>query len=113
MGPWVTRRTGLIAFVMLPASLLAAFLGFPDVAAVVGGAGLVALSFILGRVLTERLARENDPGKELALNVILALIVVLGLVGVGLIATAIPDLDRSGLQPDTAPTTGRLFARQA
>lgn len=56
----------------------------------VGGGLLVYLAVHHGRLLTLRLAVEADPGKQLVIDMLLVLVVVLGLVGVGVLAVALP-----------------------
>lgn len=94
MSP-TTRPTGsrpipsiLIAVAVV--AILAVALGHPAVGDVLGGAVILGLSFQLGRRLTGRLAIETDPGRELTWDVLLVLVVVLALVGVGVMAAAIP-----------------------
>ena len=52
---------------------------------------IIFVSFLCGRPLTRRLAVETDPGKELVWNVLLVLVIVVALVGVGVMAAAIPE----------------------
>ena len=81
---WVTSiRGGLV-------SILAAVLGHTAFAEVVGGGVIIFVAFSLGRSLTRRVAFEIDPGRELVWNVLLVLVIVLALVGVGVMAAAIP-----------------------
>jgi len=49
-----------------------------------GGALAIVVAFRLGLVLTARLRDEIDPGRQLLLNLLLALAVLLALIGVGL-----------------------------
>lgn len=72
-------------------SILAAVLGYTAIAEVVGGGVIIFVAFLLGRSVTRRVAVEIDPGRELVWNVLLALVVVLALVGVGVMAAAIPE----------------------
>jgi hypothetical protein len=82
---WVTSIwAGLVSF-------LAAVLGHPAIAEVVGGAVIIFVAFSFGRPLTRRLVVETDPGRELVWNVLLVLVIVLALVGVGVMAAAIPE----------------------
>lgn len=71
-------------------AILAAVLGYNEVADVVGGGVLIVLAFLLGRPVTRRLAVEKDPGRELAWDLLLVVLIVVALVGVGVMATAIP-----------------------
>jgi hypothetical protein len=71
--------------------MLAAVLGHPAIAEVVGGGVIVFVAVLLGRPLTRRVAIETDPRRELLWNVLLVLVIVLALVGVGVMATAIPE----------------------
>lgn len=71
-------------------AILAAVLGYTELADVVGGGALVVLAFLLGRPVTRRLAVESDPGRELVWNLLLVLLIVAALVGVGVMAAAIP-----------------------
>ncbi|HEX6300595.1 MAG TPA: hypothetical protein VF148_09050 [Acidimicrobiia bacterium] len=81
---WVTSLSaGLV-------SILAAVLGHPAIAEVIGGGVIAFVAFLLGRPLTRRVAIETDPGRELIWNVLLVLVIVLALVGVGVMAAAIP-----------------------
>lgn len=50
-----------------------------------GGVLALLLAFRAGLSLTGRLRDEADPGRQLVLNVLLALAVLLALIGVGLI----------------------------
>jgi hypothetical protein len=70
-------------------AILAAVLGHPAIAEVVGGGVIVFVAFLLGRPLTRHVAIETDPRSELLWNVLLVLVVVLALVGVGVMAAAI------------------------
>jgi hypothetical protein len=79
----ISLRGGLVA-------ILAAVLGHTAIAEVVGGGMVVIVAFLLGRSLTWRVAVEIDPGWELVWNVLLILVIVLALVGVGVMAAAIP-----------------------
>jgi hypothetical protein len=82
---WVTFiRGGLVA-------ILAAVLGHTAIAQVAGGAVIILVAFLLGRPLTRRVTFEIDPGRELLWNVLLVLVIVLALIGVGVIAAAIPE----------------------
>jgi hypothetical protein len=82
---WVTSiSTGLVA-------ILAAVFGHSAIAEVLGGGVIIFVSFLCGRPLTRRLAVETDPGKELVWNVLLVLVIVVALVGVGVMAAAIPE----------------------
>jgi len=72
-------------------AIAAAVLGYTEVAEVVGGGVLIALAFLFGRPVTKRLAVETDPGRELVWNLLLVLVIVLALVGVGVMAAALPD----------------------
>ena len=49
-----------------------------------GGALAIVVACRLGLVLTARLRDEIDPGRQLLLNLLLALAVLLALIGVGL-----------------------------
>jgi hypothetical protein len=69
---------------------LAALLGHPGFAEVLAGGLIVYLSVHFGRLLNLQLAVERDPGRQLGLDLLLVLIVVLGLVGVGVMAAALP-----------------------
>jgi hypothetical protein len=60
-------------------------------AEVVGGGVIIFVSFLLGRPLTRRVAVETDPGRGLVWNVLLVLVIALALVGVGVMAAAIPE----------------------
>lgn len=71
-------------------AILAAVLGYNEVADVVGGGVLIVLAFLLGRPVTRRLAVEKDPGRELAWDLLLVVLIVVALVGVGVMAAAIP-----------------------
>jgi hypothetical protein len=71
-------------------AILAAVLGHLAVAEVVGGGVIAFVAFLLCRPLTRRVAIETDPGRELIWNVLLVLVIVLALVGVGVMASAIP-----------------------
>ena len=51
----------------------------------------IFVAFLWGRPLTRRLAVETDPGMQLVWNVLLVLAIVLALVGVGVMAAAIPE----------------------
>ena len=83
---WITSiSAGLVA-------ILAAVLGHLAVAEAVGGGVIAFVAFLLGRPLTRRVAIETDPGRELIWNVLLVLVIVLALVGVGVMAAAIPRL---------------------
>jgi hypothetical protein len=82
---WVTSiSAGLVA-------ILAAVLGHTAIAEVVGGGVIVFVAFTFGRPLTRRLAAETDPRWELVWNVLLVLVIVVALVGVGVVAAAIPE----------------------
>lgn len=82
---WVNSiRGGLV-------SILAALLSHTTIAVVVGGGVIIFVAFLLGRPLTRRVAFEVDPGRELVWDVLLVLVIVLALVGVGLMAAAIPE----------------------
>jgi len=70
--------------------ILAVLLGYPAVAEVVGGALVIYIAVLLGRLLTQLVAHETEPGRELIWNVLLVFVVVLALVGVGVMAAAIP-----------------------
>lgn len=72
-------------------SILAARSGHSAIAEVVGGGVIIFVAFSLGRPLTRLVAVESDPGRELVWNVLLVLVVVLALVGVGVMAAAIPE----------------------
>jgi hypothetical protein len=52
---------------------------------------IIFVAFLLGRPLTRRLAVETDPGRKWVWEVLLALVIVLALVGVGVVAAAIPE----------------------
>jgi hypothetical protein len=81
---WITSiQGGLVA-------ILAAVLGHTAIAEVVGGGMIIIVAFLLGRPLTRRVAFEIDPGRELVWNVLMVLVIVLALVGVGVMAAAIP-----------------------
>jgi len=71
-------------------SILAAVLGHPAIAEVMGGAVIVFVAFLFGRPVTRRLAVETDPSRELIWNVLLVVVIVMALVGVGVMAAAIP-----------------------
>jgi hypothetical protein len=79
----ISLRGGLVA-------VLAAVLDHTAIAEVVGGGMIIIVAFLLGRSLTWRVAVEIDPGWELVWNVLLILVIVLALVGVGVMAAAIP-----------------------
>ena len=82
---WVVSvSAGLVA-------ILAAVLGLTAIAEMVGGGVIVFVAFLGGRSLTRRLAVETDPGRELVWNVLLALVIVVALIGVGVMAAAIPQ----------------------
>jgi len=82
---WVTSLSaGLV-------SILAAVLGHPAIAEVVGGGVIVFVAFLLGGSLTRRVAIETDPRRELLWNVLLVLVIVLALVGAGVMGAAIPE----------------------
>ena len=82
---WVTSiSAGLVA-------ILAAVLGHTAIAEVLGGGVIIFVAFLSGRPLTRRLAAETDPGRELVWNVLLVLVIVVALVGVGVMAAAIPE----------------------
>jgi hypothetical protein len=51
---------------------------------------IIIVAFLLGRPLTRRVAFEINPGRELVWNVLMVLVIVLALVGVGVMAAAIP-----------------------
>jgi hypothetical protein len=72
-------------------SILAAVLGHSAIAEVVGGGVIILISFSLGRPLVRLVAIESEPRRELAWNVLLVLVIVLALVGVGVMAAAIPE----------------------
>ena len=65
-------------------------MGHPAVAEVLGGGLIVWLSVLIGTHLTRRAAEESDPSAELILDLALVLIVIVGLVGVGVMAVAVP-----------------------
>lgn len=52
---------------------------------------VILVAFSLGRPLTRLVAVESDPGRELVWSALLVLVIVLALVGVGVIAAAIPE----------------------
>jgi hypothetical protein len=52
---------------------------------------IIVVAFLWGRPLTRRLAVETDPGTELVWNVLLVLVIVVALIGVGVVAAAIPE----------------------
>jgi hypothetical protein len=52
---------------------------------------IILVAFLLGRPLTRRVTFEIDPGRELLWNVLLVLVIVLALIGVGVMAAAIPE----------------------
>ncbi|HZD23709.1 MAG TPA: hypothetical protein VE569_09965 [Acidimicrobiia bacterium] len=79
----VSLSAGLVAIV-------AAVLGYTEVAEVVGGGVLILLALLAGRPVTKRLAVETDPGRQLVWNVLLVLVIVVALVGVGVMAAALP-----------------------
>lgn len=82
---WVISiSAGLVA-------ILAGVLGQIAIAEVVGGALIIFVAFLFGRPLAQRLAVETDPGRRLGWNVLLAIVIVLALVGVGVMAAAIPQ----------------------
>ena len=58
----------------------------PMIGAIAAGALLIVVAFRLGFVWTARLRDETDPGRQLMLNLLLALAVLLALVGVGLMS---------------------------
>lgn len=72
-------------------SILAALSGHSAIAELVGGVVIIFVAFLCGRPLTRRMAVETDPGRALVWNVLLVLVVVLALVGVGVMAAAIPE----------------------
>lgn len=72
-------------------AILAAQQGFTAVAEVVGGGALILLAFLFGRPITKRLAVETDPDRELVWNLLLVLVIVVALVGVGVMAAALPE----------------------
>jgi hypothetical protein len=57
----------------------------------VGGGVIVFVAFLCGRSLTRQLAIETDPGQELVWNLLLVLVIVVALIGVGVMAAAIPE----------------------
>ena len=73
------------------AAIVAAVLGYTEVADVVGGGVLIVVAFIFGRPVTRLLAIETDPGRVLVWNLLLMLLIVVALVGVGVMAAAIPQ----------------------
>jgi hypothetical protein len=85
-------RTVLVVFISAGmVSILAAVLGHSAIAEVVGGGVIILISFSLGRPLVRLVAIESEPRRELAWNVLLVLVIVLALVGVGVMAAAIPE----------------------
>jgi hypothetical protein len=72
-------------------AILAAVLGHTAIAEAVGGGVIIVVAFLWGRPLTRRLAVETDPGTELVWNVLLVLVIVVALIGVGVVAAAIPE----------------------
>jgi len=85
--PWGAR---IAAIAVSATVILAVLLGYPAVAEVVGGALVIYIAVLLGRPLTQLVAYETEPGRELIWNVLLVFVVVLALVGVGVMAAAIP-----------------------
>jgi hypothetical protein len=86
LGPvWVISiSAGLVA-------ILAAGLGHTAIAEVVGGGVIIFVAFLGGRPLTRRLAVETDARMELVWHVLLVLVIVAALVGVGVMAAALPE----------------------
>jgi len=72
-------------------SILAALSGHSAIAEVASGGVVILVAFSLGRPLTRLVAVEFGPGRELVLSALLVLVIVLALVGVGVIAAAIPE----------------------
>jgi hypothetical protein len=72
-------------------SILFAVLGHIAIAEMVGGGVIVFVAFLCGRPLTRQLAIETDPGRELVWNVLSVLVIVVALIGVGVMAAAIPE----------------------
>jgi hypothetical protein len=74
----------------LAAALVALVSGHPAVAEVVGGTLIILIAILAGMDLARRVEREHDPGRVLLFDLLLVLVVVVGLVGVGVMAAAIP-----------------------
>jgi hypothetical protein len=73
----------------LAATFVALISGHPAVAAVFGGALIISIAILAGMVLARRVVGEDDPGRVLLFDFLLVLVVVIGLVGVGVMAAAI------------------------
>jgi hypothetical protein len=87
--PQVVSRAAWLVIGVSVLSILAAILGHPAVAEIVGGGVIIYVSFLVGRPVTQRLAADTDPGRELIWNVLLVLVIVLALVGVGVMGAAV------------------------
>ena len=74
----------------LGATLVAVVSGHPAVAEVVGGALIISIAVLAGLLLASRVVGEDDPGRVLLFDFLMVLVVVIGLVGVGVMAAAMP-----------------------
>jgi hypothetical protein len=66
--------------------LVAAVLGRPSVTLVTSGAFVLWLAARFGSMVVPHIVAEGDPDRELLWNLLLTGVVVLGLIGVGLMA---------------------------
>ncbi len=64
--------------------------GHPAIAEFAGGVVILSIAVKAGARLARRAAREIDPDREMILDGLLVLVVVLGLIGVTLIGLTVP-----------------------
>jgi hypothetical protein len=79
-----------LPIVALPVTMIALITGHPAVAELVGGVLVIVVALQAGTRLARMAAWEPDPDRELGLDVLLVLVVLLGLAGMTLIGLTIP-----------------------
>ncbi|HEX6147916.1 MAG TPA: hypothetical protein VF083_14155 [Acidimicrobiia bacterium] len=84
------RALSRVALAGVAVALIAVISDDPAIVELAGGALIVWVSVLIGSRLARVLAGELDPARQLVLDFWLALVVIAGLVGVGVIGAAIP-----------------------
>ncbi|HEX9848584.1 MAG TPA: hypothetical protein VGB33_09215 [Acidimicrobiia bacterium] len=92
MDPVDTRRRIVsgVATILGAITVVALVTGHPGVAQVIGGSTIVGSAIVLGWAATARVVAQGRPGRVLLWDLVLVALVLLGLVGVGIMALAMP-----------------------
>jgi len=79
-----------VAIILVAVTMLALATGHPGVAEMIGGAVIVWTAIVAGSSVAPKVVAERKPGRELLWDLLLVAVVLFGLVGVGVMALAIP-----------------------